>query len=184
VHFAEFPDPVIVAFMERVKALSTADRGLLQIRLGDVPPHSFRGAIWHLVKWIRATVLATRVFRLYLWGCQDVTARRAYQRFVSELILDGWTYNGVGVVAVGLMTLRTRLGQPRKAIAYDRIFGSLVGRGAIGWHDDVPGSTSSLDRPGPQLDEELRVPHDARGHEVREHPSRQQRLHPPDRRCR
>lgn len=129
----EYPDPVIRAFMERVRMLpSDAVQQLNFMR--PVP--------WHVLVWrpallfwpIRARILAWSV-EVMLTDVTDEAARRAYEDFIRELRHEGWTPMGRVAIVTALTALRARKRTPARSFTlYNRAV-PMITASSIGWDE-------------------------------------------------
>jgi hypothetical protein len=135
--FVEYPDPVVVRYMERVAALSPRARETL-----DEP-------IWNRLRdgvWIFSPgfLLLSPFVAFISWKVirdssqtVDPVARVAYRQFWKTLRRNGWTLVGRQRAAWGLIGVRRRVSFPAFAM---QVYGGMAGvvpRQSIGWDESA-----------------------------------------------
>jgi hypothetical protein len=136
----EFPEPIVAAYVDRVRNLSDAQLTSLN-RL----PHTSLvrwsdPATWWLAP-IAACMWLTSMWRLWMIhrigtaGCRDVGALREYRLLWNDLSHRGWRPIGESRIALGLYTLRWRHVLADARHKYTTTIGAFVPSAAIGWTD-------------------------------------------------
>ena len=130
----DYPDPVVAAYIDGVRALPALYEGRDWRR-------QCRDARVNLNWWQRATsrVLEDVVVLIdecylssSLWFISNAAARRAYRSLFRDLRLAGWGISRRVKVSHGLTAVRLR--ETGSAIRlYDRTMGTDIPRSVIGW---------------------------------------------------
>lgn len=135
----EFPDDVIVRYIDRLKSLSPAARKSIERPLESPLRRPFPIRAWSLV----AKQLVNHFVLRVMWramirsatNSNDLAARVAYHQLFEHLKNNQWTLGGRANAASGLVALRNRNEKPKDSVALYRLMQSVIPRSSIGWMD-------------------------------------------------
>jgi len=135
--FHEFPDPVVGAYLEKVRSLTDAQFAALngpkkRLVRWNVPVSWLLApvAVWLRV---RQRLLRRALRYLAMGGCQDSKALHEYKVFYAHLAHRGCTDVGEMRIGRGLQLLRIRDTIPTAAEEYRRLMGQFVPTDTLGW---------------------------------------------------
>ena len=132
-HVFEFPDPIVSAFLTRVRALSMNERASVEMH----PRNMLSGALLRDIPAVlfgvaKLYVIMAISIRTSTSGCPDPEAQKEYERFWRELASRGWSPLGRARVAWTLQAIRLRA-QPATHRMYSRGLARIVSPTSIGW---------------------------------------------------
>jgi hypothetical protein len=134
--WCEYPDPVIVAYLDHVQALSGARHAAVNgMETGNALYWLFPVFWWLAAK---ESILSWAMRRIAVGGCCDEAALREYRVFWARLAHEGWSAAGSARAARGLFALRSRLQLAQAAKDYARAIGAFVPPESIGWDPTQP----------------------------------------------
>jgi len=136
--FREYPDPVVAAYLERVRSLPDSQFARLNqlpekrvVRWND--PLSWLFAPILLLISMRQALLRSAMRRFGMGGCRDPEVLREYKIFWAQLAHRGATGTGETKIALGLLWVRSRDGLPEARENYLKSMDAFVPISSIGW---------------------------------------------------
>jgi hypothetical protein len=134
----EFPDPVVAAYLDQVRALPERQFATLN-QLPDEPLVRLRRpATWVLIPIAVWMGLASRwrrwmTHRIAEAGCRDSDALREYRLLWAQLAHRGWHPVGESRVTLALYVLRWRRILEDAPSKYSSTIGAFIPASSIGW---------------------------------------------------